>query len=77
MVHGRVFRRPSDGYEICIGTSKQAADIIGIQYEAWKTTDLELEKARDMCNKLRTEFEEMTAWKHIKIAFKKLWPVSG
>lgn len=35
LVRGRVFCRP-DGSRITIGNTKQAADIIGIQYEAWE-----------------------------------------
>lgn len=43
LVRGRRFTRPNDGVEIVIGLSKQAQDIIGLQYEAWEA----LEKDRD------------------------------
>lgn len=33
-IRGVTFRRP-DGTEVVIGASKEAQDIIGIQYEAW------------------------------------------
>ena len=37
LIKGRRFRRPSDNKDIVIGVSKQAQDVIGIQYEAWAT----------------------------------------
>ena len=39
LIRGRRFRRPSDGTDIIIGVSKQAQDVIGLQYEAF--TNLE------------------------------------
>ena len=35
LVIGRRFRRPSDNIDMYIGVSKQAQDVIGLQYEAW------------------------------------------
>lgn len=43
LVQGRRFRRPADGTDIVIGCSKQAADVIGLQYEEWES----LEEDRD------------------------------
>ncbi len=43
LIHGRRFRRPSDGTEIVIGVSKQAQDLIGIQYEAWDNMEKQLD----------------------------------
>lgn len=36
LIHGRRFTRPSDGTDIVIGTSRQAQEILGLQYEAWE-----------------------------------------
>jgi hypothetical protein len=43
LIRGRRFRRPTDGVDIVVGVSKQAQDVIGIQYEAWDN----LQKAYD------------------------------
>jgi len=39
LVRGRRFRRPSDGEDVVIGCSKQAQDVIGLQYEAWENLE--------------------------------------
>jgi len=39
LIVGRRFIRPSDGTDIYIGVSKQAQDIIGLQYEAWNNIE--------------------------------------
>ena len=44
LIKGRIFIRP-DGTELIIGCSKQAADVIGIQYEAWDNLQQEHLKA--------------------------------
>ena len=43
LIKGRRFVRPSDNVDITIGLSKQAEDVLGIQYEAWD----ELQKRAD------------------------------
>ena len=41
LIRGRCFRRP-DGSELVIGASKQAEEVLGLQYEAWETVHREL-----------------------------------
>lgn len=38
LVKGRYFTRP-DGIEINVGLSKQAAGVLGLQYEAWNSME--------------------------------------
>lgn len=46
LIKGVRFRRPRDNIDIVVGTSKQAADIIGIQYECWQNLEMELNNLR-------------------------------
>jgi hypothetical protein len=51
-IEGRWFVRP-DGKRLLIGNSKQASEIIGLQFEAWQN----MEKSLDDCRKARRELE--------------------
>lgn len=68
LVRGRRFVRPSDGTDIIIGVSKQAADIIGIQYEAWGQLQerlgflwFSLSKCNKECVRLETTIRSLEA----------------
>ena len=67
LVRGRTFIRP-DGTTICIGTSKQAQEVLGIQYEAWETMKDELGASRVLLYDLRN----LSAWGHLKLFLKKM-----
>ena len=66
-VRGQTFSRP-DGTTICIGTSKQAQEVIGIQYEAWEAMKDELGASRVLLYDLRN----LSAWGHLKLFLKKM-----
>ena len=46
VVRGRRFCRP-DGREIAVGLSEQAADVLGLQYEAWRELEQRAENHRN------------------------------
>ena len=72
VIYGVRFKRP-DGSTINIGTSKQAQEVIGIQYEAWKNLEKELHRAGSELNSLRKEkkfFQDMGFWSRLRWALK-------
>ena len=72
LIRGRRFVRPSDGLDIMIGVSKQAQNVIGIQYEAWENMEeshnLAIDKATHTANKL-AKLKKSNLWKRIKFVF--------
>ncbi len=72
MVQGQRFRRP-DGEELVIGCSRQAEEIIGIQYESWGNMSREWEATRTQLRKAEKELadiRQMTFWMRLKALFK-------
>ena len=74
IIRGRRFVRPYDGTDVIIGTSKQVADLINIQWEAWEEmeqrlniTDKELGFARLVVGKLEAKIEylKLPWWKRL------------
>ena len=57
LVRGRHFHRP-DGTEICIGMSRQAQDILGLQYDIWDNMRQELDAADSEIASLRKKLSE-------------------
>jgi hypothetical protein len=71
-INGSIFRRP-DGSTINIGTSKQAQEVIGIQYEDWRNMEQELTLAGRKLFNMHSEkklFDEMGLWQRLKWALK-------
>lgn len=71
-VHGRLFCRPSDGKEINLGMTKQAQDVIGIQFEAWEYLENLLSECRNYANMKNQQIEKIksaTFWKRLKWLF--------
>ena len=56
LIQGTRFRRP-DGTNIIIGMSKQASDVIGIQYEAWAESE---KRANNWCEAFKKENKELS-----------------
>lgn len=79
LVHGRRFRRPSDGKYIVIGVPKELADIIGIQYEDWERKEKLIESCTKRIIFLKNEVDYYSKnllilmgqsfWERIKWAF--------
>ena len=55
LIRGRRFVRPSDGIDIIVGCSRQAEEVIGLQYEAWD--NLQNAYAAEQINHHRTTSE--------------------
>ncbi len=71
LIHGRRFRR-SDGTMLLIGCSKQAQEVIGIQYEAWENSEKMLEDYRRCWNNTERKMiaiREMSFWQRLRFAF--------
>ena len=72
LVKGRRFVRPSDGLDVMIGCSRQAQDLIGIQYDAWKSQERLSEGYRNRIDDLITtlvKFRKASLWTRIKWVF--------
>ena len=59
LIRGRRFVRP-DGKEIVLGISRQAQDVLGIQYEEWHRMNLRLKVATDEKLSLMKELNTYT-----------------
>lgn len=78
LIYSREFVRPG-GSRIRIGTSKQAADVLGIQYEAWdsmnaalETSNMERGKGWQLVWKQRKELDKIKQagfWQRVKWLF--------
>lgn len=71
MIQGQRFIRP-DGQELLIGCSRQAEEIIGIQYEAWGNMSEVREMTRGQLRKAEKELsdlKQLTFWKRLKALF--------
>lgn len=55
LCYGRRFRRPGDLKEVCIGMSREAATLIGMQHEAWQGMEERLDAERMMTCRLQNE----------------------
>lgn len=69
LVRGRRFRRPNDGMDIVIGCSKQAQDVIGLQYEAWESLENDRDYWHTQCVASRLKIESIKQagfWKRLK-----------
>ena len=72
MIQGQRFVRP-DGKELLIGCSRQAEEIIGIQYESWGNMSEAWEGTRTQLRKAEKELadiRQMTFWMRLKALFK-------
>ena len=58
-IRGTRFVRPSDGTDIVIGCSGEAAELIGIQYEAWDNLKKDLAYSDYMIKGLQAEIKKI------------------
>lgn len=58
LIHGQWFVR-TDGTRICMGTSQQAQDVIGIQYRAWASQKEKYEELLNEMYLLRSNFDNL------------------
>jgi len=79
LIKGRRFVRPSDGTDIIVGVSNQAAEAIGLMYEGWDNMEKELLSLLRSRRKLDAEgimlkstllkLKAATFWQRIKWVF--------
>ena len=75
VIKGRRFRRPSDGTDIVVGCSKQAQDIIGIQYEAWENMEKAMNNMTNSFVDLQNKLSDIMAsgiWTRLKWVFRRV-----
>ncbi len=71
LIKGQRFRR-SDGVDIIVGLTKQAQDILGLQYEAWDNMQKELEithNSLQVANETIKAVTQANIWTRIKYLF--------
>ena len=77
LAYGRRFVRPSDNKDITIATSKEAADIIGIQYEAWEGQEKRYNECINeniiLAGKIK-EIKELSIFNRVRFVFNRyIW----
>ena len=76
-IYGRRFQRPSDGVDVVLGLSKQAQDVLGLQYKAWENMSAELchyHCANHAYQKKIENAQKATVWTRIKWVFSGYCP---
>jgi hypothetical protein len=71
IIRGRAFV-DRHGRRVCIGVSSKAAEVLGLQYEAWANMDAELERARSELRRANERIylcERASWWQRLKWVF--------
>ena len=72
LIIGRRYKRPSDGTDVYIGVSREAQNIIGLQYEAWDNLQREHDfyyGEHSRLLKIIEEINQASFWTRVKSLF--------